>query len=110
MPIVQDMIDEKAFENDFMGSKDFFEGINELPKEEVEYPKLNATLRDYQKYGYKWLKYLTDNNLGACLADDMGLGKTLQAIALLSNLHEEKKKKSMVIMPKSLIYNWENEN
>ncbi|MHB9306026.1 DEAD/DEAH box helicase [Fusobacterium polymorphum] len=109
MPIVQDMIDEKAFENDFMGSKDFFEGINELPKEEVEYPKLNATLRDYQKYGYKWLKYLTDNNLGACLADDMGLGKTLQAIALLSNLHEEKKKKSMVIMPKSLIYNWENE-
>ena len=109
MPIVQDMIDEKAFENDFMGSKDFFEGINELPKEEVEYPKLNAALRDYQKYGYKWLKYLTDNNLGACLADDMGLGKTLQAIALLSNLHEEKKKKSMVIMPKSLIYNWENE-
>ena len=109
MPIVQDMIDEKAFENDFMGSKDFFEGINELPKEEVEYPKLNATLRDYQKYGYKWLKYLTDNNLGACLADDMGLGKTLQAIALLSNLHQEKKKKSMVIMPKSLIYNWENE-
>ena len=109
MPIVQDMIDEKAFENDFLGNKDFFEGINELPKEEIEYPKLNATLRDYQKYGYKWLKYLTDNNLGACLADDMGLGKTLQAIALLSNLHEEKKKKSMVIMPKSLIYNWENE-
>ena len=109
MPIVQDMIDEKAFENDFMGNKDFFEGINKLPKENIEYPKLNATLRDYQKYGYKWLKYLTDNNLGACLADDMGLGKTLQAIALLSNLHEEKKKKSMVIMPKSLIYNWENE-
>ena len=109
MPIVQDMIDEEAFENDFLGNKDFFEGINELPKEEVEYPKLNAALRDYQKYGYKWLKYLTDNNLGACLADDMGLGKTLQAIALLSNLHEEKKKKSMVIMPKSLIYNWENE-
>ena len=109
MPIVQDMIDEKAFKNDFLGNKDFFEGINELPKEEVEYPKLNATLRDYQKYGYKWLKYLTDNNLGACLADDMGLGKTLQAIALLSNLHKEKKKKSMVIMPKSLIYNWENE-
>ena len=109
MPIVQDMIDEKSFENDFMGSKDFFEGINKLAEENIDYPKLNATLRDYQKYGYKWLKYLTDNNLGACLADDMGLGKTLQAIALLSKVHEEKKKKSMVIMPKSLIYNWENE-
>ncbi|MFZ7973431.1 DEAD/DEAH box helicase [Fusobacterium watanabei] len=109
MPIVQDIIDEKAFENDFMGNKDFFEGINKLSIENAEYPKLNATLRDYQKYGYKWLKYLTDNSLGACLADDMGLGKTLQAIALLSKVHEEKKKKSMVIMPKSLIYNWENE-
>lgn len=109
MPIVQDMIDDKSFENDFMGSKDFFEGINKLAEENIDYPILNAILRDYQKYGYKWLKYLTDNNLGACLADDMGLGKTLQAIALLTNLHEEKKKKSMVIMPKSLIYNWENE-
>ena len=109
MPIVQDMIDEKSFENDFMGSKDFFEGINKLAEENIDYPKLNATLRDYQKYGYKWLKYLTDNNLGACLADDMGLGKTLQVIALLSRVHEEKKKKSIVIMPKSLIYNWENE-
>ena len=87
MPIVQDMIDEKSFENDFMGSKDFFEGINKLAEENIDYPKLNATLRDYQKYGYKWLKYLIDNNLGACLADDMGLGKTLQAIALLTNLH-----------------------
>lgn len=109
MPIVQDMIDEKAFENNFMGSKDFFEGINKLAEEDIDYPKLNATLRDYQKYGYKWLKYLTDNNLGACLADDMGLGKTLQAIVLISKIHKEKKKKSMVIMPKSLIYNWENE-
>ena len=50
-----------------------------------------------------------DNNLGGCLADDMGLGKTLQAIALLTRLHSKKKKKSLVVMPKSLIYNWDGE-
>ena len=109
MPIVQDILDEKTFNNEFAGNKDFFEGINKLSIENAEYPKLNATLRDYQKYGYKWLKYLTDNRLGACLADDMGLGKTLQAIALISKTHEEKKKRTMVIMPKSLIFNWESE-
>lgn len=72
-------------------------------------PKLNIELREYQKYGYKWLSYLLNNNLGACLADDMGLGKTIQAISLLTKLHTKKNKKSLVIMPKSLIYNWDNE-
>lgn len=109
MPIVQDILDEKTFNNEFAGNKDFFEGINKINENDIVFPKLNATLRDYQKYGYKWLKYLTDNRLGACLADDMGLGKTLQAIALISKTHEEKKKRSMVIMPKSLIFNWESE-
>ena len=109
MPIVQDILDEKTFDNEFAGNKDFFEGINKINENDIVFPKLNATLRDYQKYGYKWLKYLTDNRLGACLADDMGLGKTLQAIALISKTHEEKKKRTMVIMPKSLIFNWESE-
>ena len=44
---------------------------------------LNATLRDYQVEGYKWLCFLQQNGFGGCLADDMGLGKTLQAIAVL---------------------------
>ena len=109
MPIVQDILDKKTFNNEFAGNKDFFEGINKINEKDIVFPKLNATLRDYQKYGYKWLKYLTDNRLGACLADDMGLGKTLQAIALISKTHEEKKKRTMVIMPKSLIFNWESE-
>ena len=109
MPIVQDILDEKTFNNEFAGNKDFFEGINKINENDIVFHKLNAALRDYQKYGYKWLKYLTDNRLGACLADDMGLGKTLQAIALISKTHEEKKKRTMVIMPKSLIFNWESE-
>ena len=109
MPLIEDIIDNQSFEEIFGGTKDFFEGINSINEEEVKFPKLNSTLRDYQKYGYCWLKYVTDNSLGACLADDMGLGKTLQAIALLAKIHEKKRRRSLVIMPKSLIYNWENE-
>ncbi|HDL07267.1 MAG TPA: DEAD/DEAH box helicase, partial [Desulfobacteraceae bacterium] len=47
--------------------------------------------------------------LGGCLADDMGLGKTLQAIALLADIYPKEKKSSLIIMPKSLLFNWENE-
>lgn len=110
MPLVEELIAEKIFSAEFINKKDFFEGINDIAKcDNNILPKINANLRDYQKYGYKWLYYLISNNLGACLADDMGLGKTLQAIVLLTKIHEFKNKKSLVIMPKSLIYNWENE-
>lgn len=50
----------------------------------IAIPKgLNATLRSYQAYGFRWMASLADQGFGAILADDMGLGKTLQAIALM---------------------------
>ncbi|MFM8349172.1 MAG: SNF2-related protein [Bacteroidota bacterium] len=67
-------------------------------------------LRPYQRVGYNWLRFLNEFSLGGCLADDMGLGKTVQALALL--MHESLKDDpgtSLVIMPTSLIYNWEME-
>ncbi|MEX2591654.1 MAG: DEAD/DEAH box helicase [Anditalea sp.] len=70
----------------------------------------NGTLRPYQKAGYDWLRFLNEYNFGGCLADDMGLGKTVQALALLA--HEKKSTKgatSLLVMPTSLIYNWELE-
>lgn len=109
LPIIDDIIEEKILSEDYVLQKNFFYGMNYLKEYEVELPKLNATLRTYQEYGYKWLSYLSEKHLGACLADDMGLGKTLQAIAILTKLHQEKKKKSFIIMPKSLIYNWQSE-
>ncbi len=48
--------------------------------------QLNARLRPYQEAGVKWLWFLQNLGLGACLADDMGLGKTIQVIALLLRL------------------------
>ena len=44
---------------------------------------LNATLRPYQADGVRWLWFMTELGLGACLADDMGLGKTIQVLDLL---------------------------
>jgi len=73
-------------------------------------PKLtDVKMRDYQKEGVRWLKYLYDNSFGGCLADDMGLGKTLQAISLLSFIYPKTKTPSLIIMPKSLLTNWQNE-
>lgn len=44
--------------------------------EEIVIPKeLEATLRTYQKTGYKWLKVLDKYKFGGILADDMGLRK-----------------------------------
>lgn len=63
---------------------------------------LQASLRPYQEEGVSWLSFLKRNSLGALLADDMGLGKTLQSICLLG-------KKSLVIAPTSVLYNWEQE-
>lgn len=66
-------------------------------------------LRPYQKAGYNWLRFLNEFRLGGCLADDMGLGKTVQTLAMLQAEQEAGRGTSLLIMPTSLIYNWEME-
>ncbi|MBT1690246.1 DEAD/DEAH box helicase [Fulvivirgaceae bacterium PWU37] len=71
---------------------------------------LMATLRPYQQQGLNWLGFLDDFNFGGCLADDMGLGKTLQIIAfILSQRTKQKRNTNLVVVPASLIYNWQEE-
>lgn len=100
---------------------------------------IKAELRPYQKEGFKIMRFLRDADFGVCLADDMGLGKTLQTITLLQDTINERKKNnnnftgkrknteqlsifntentkqeysrkaSLIIMPVSLIHNWDNE-
>ena len=78
---------------------------------------LNATLRPYQAEGVRWLWFMMELKLGACLADDMGLGKTIQVIDLLLQLKKgnggEKNlrtpRPSLLIVPASLIGNWKQE-
>ncbi|TAH25692.1 MAG: DEAD/DEAH box helicase [Cytophagales bacterium] len=69
-----------------------------------------AQLRPYQKAGYNWMQFLNKYNFGGCLADDMGLGKTVQTLAILQSQKEQgNTNPSLLIMPTSLVYNWEME-
>ena len=109
LPEIENLISQKE-QTIFKSSREFYEGFNKLKNKQITLPKLeNVNLRDYQKDGVKWLKYLYDNNFGGCLADDMGLGKTLQAITLLSYIYPKSTTPTLIVMPKSLLNNWQNE-
>jgi len=67
-----------------------------------------AVLRPYQQTGLNWLSAMQSLGFGALLADDMGLGKTVQILALLES-RRRKKEKTLLIIPASLIGNWQKE-
>lgn len=90
------------------------EGMSDLP--EVQQPQaLQATLRPYQLFGVRWLRFLSETELAGILADDMGLGKTVQVLAHILLEHEQKSaagepiKPVLVIAPTSVLPNWRAE-
>ena len=85
---------------------DYVKRFEQIDVSSYSVPKdLNADLRSYQVYGFKWLNVLYDCGFGGILADEMGLGKTLQVISLLAYRNKEKIK-SLIVTPASLVYNW----
>ncbi|HOA28827.1 MAG TPA: DEAD/DEAH box helicase, partial [Candidatus Cloacimonadota bacterium] len=72
-------------------------------KQELPY-FLQTVLRGYQKAGVAWISMLAHYHLNGILADEMGLGKTIQALTLILSAPPETT--SMVICPKTLLYNW----
>ena len=73
---------------------------------------LQHVLRDYQRYGFQWMKTLAHYGFGGILADDMGLGKTLQSIAFLVSVLpqiREQKLPALIVAPASVVYNWYHE-
>lgn len=108
LPLLERMAPEfSALETD----AGFRERIKALARAEGLQPELpttlQATLRDYQLEGFRWLTRLASLGVGACLADDMGLGKTIQAIALI--LDRAPKGPTLVVAPTSVLFNWEVE-
>jgi SNF2 family DNA or RNA helicase len=71
-------------------------------------PEFNKIMRAYQKEGVDWFYFLRQYRFAGVLADDMGLGKTLQALVLVEK-EKIKNKPSIVVCPKSILYNWELE-
>jgi superfamily II DNA or RNA helicase len=75
-----------------------FAGIPEAPLP----ADLVGSLRDYQRRGVDWLRFLGDAGLGALLADDMGLGKTVEALCAARG-------RTLVVAPTSVLFGWAEE-
>jgi|SRR5579871_65438 len=82
-----------------------FEGVKAAEQPEG----FQGQLRDYQREGVGWMAFLREFGFGGCLADDMGVGKTAQVLAVLESRRAEGNGPSLVIAPKSLMFNWRAE-
>ena len=75
-------------------------------------PGIQATLRDYQLEGFRWMQSLATCDLNGILADDMGLGKTLQTLTHILNEKDSGRsggKPALVVAPTSVVPNWRAE-
>jgi len=89
--------------------KDRIAAFKDIKKVQVP-DALNGVLRDYQKEALNWLNFLDEFGFGGCLADDMGLGKTITIIAfILSQREKGVKNTNLIVVPTTLIFNWQAE-
>jgi len=74
--------------------------------------KLESTLRDYQKQGVYWMRFLERSGFSGILADEMGLGKTLQTLTWLQLRRDQddaQDQPALIVCPTSLVDNWAEE-
>lgn len=111
LPEIEYLLDSKLEGEAVKASHEFYNGFGGLKKQKLQIPGLQAKLRPYQAEGVKWINYLYENKIGGCLADDMGLGKTIQTISMLLKVYSgaEGLQPSLIVMPRSLLFNWESE-
>ena len=93
------------------------DGLRE--SEPIPMPDFKGELRDYQKRGVEWLRFLTGHGFGALLGDDMGLGKTVQVIAWMTAMihatattdssNPLARPRFLIVAPLTLLSNWKHE-
>lgn len=118
LPVVQGLHFMDSFEQDkaVQIGKSFRRLLENLRNPDIQdYPVpegLVQTLREYQTYGFQWLKTLARYRFGGILADEMGLGKTIQSITFIVSVLPEIRTRELpaiIVAPASLVYNWRNE-
>lgn len=104
-----EQIDDVEVQAELQHKKEALQKFTKIKTTKV--PKtVKASLRPYQKEGLNWLNFLAEFKWGGILADDMGLGKTLQILTFLQAQKDAHgSQPNLVILPTSLILNWEEE-
>ena len=99
--------EQEALVNSFLN----FESLSTVVVPE----SMQSLARPYQTASLHWLNFLYQYQLGGILADDMGLGKTFQTIMFLAAILKRhinpviEKGQHLIIVPPSLVYNWDSE-
>ncbi|TWT66397.1 DEAD/DEAH box helicase [Allorhodopirellula solitaria] len=108
VPVAQEVIGDDVSLEATVAWHQAVERLDTLGSWNPERPSgLDATLRDYQLDGYRWLARLSHWGVGGVLADDMGLGKTVQTLGILIDRSSEGP--ALVIAPTSVGENWVRE-
>jgi len=107
------LTDFRANDSTIRFGKSFRRLLNHMRNpDHLEFPlpgTLVADLRDYQSFGFQWMKTLAHYRFGGILADEMGLGKTVQAIAFVASVLPDIREAgtpALIVCPSSLMYNW----
>lgn len=97
--------DNFLFEEKASQLENILKSLRDLP-EHTPNKDFTGELRPYQKKGLGWIELLKENHIGGILADDMGLGKT---VMMLASFVKKSTSPTLIVAPKSLIFNWAKE-
>lgn len=114
LPLYKSLFLEKYQKNDSIlfntSLQKFLEQFHMYKSIKIDLKSDNESiLRDYQKIGIQWMLTLSKCGFSGILADEMGLGKSLQTIEYIKYKKKETKGTILLVVPTSLLYNWEHE-